>query len=224
MFADRAEAGRELASVLCHLRPEQPIILALPRGGVVVGFEVAKALNAILDLLLIRKIGAPDQPELAIAAVVDGASPQLVVNEDLAASIGVDQRYIAEQKALKLKEIERLRERYLAWRRKLDLSGASAIVVDDGIATGATMKAALAGLRKVRLRHLILAVPVAPRDTVEALRTEVDELFCLETPEPFRAVGAHYVDFRQVTDDEVIELLRRAWRITDAARLDGLGP
>jgi putative phosphoribosyl transferase len=224
MFADRAEAGRELASVLCHLRPEQPIILALPRGGVVVGFEVAKALNAILDLLLIRKIGAPDQPELAIAAVVDGASPQLVVNEDLAASIGVDQRYIAEQKALKLKEIERLRERYLAWRRKLDLSGASAIVVDDGIATGATMKAALAGLRKVRLRHLILAVPVAPRDTVEALRTQVDELFCLETPEPFRAVGAHYVDFRQVTDDEVIELLRRAWRITDAARLDGLGP
>jgi putative phosphoribosyl transferase len=224
MFVDRSEAGRQLARALRHLRAEQPIILALPRGGVVVGFEVAKALDAILDLLLIRKIGAPDQPELAIAAVVDGASPQVVVNEDLAASIGVDQRYMAEQKALKLKEIERLRERYLAWRPKLDISGASAIVVDDGIATGATMKAALAALRKVGPRHLILAVPVAPRDTVQALRTEVDELFCLETPEPFRAVGAHYVDFREVTDEEVVELLRRAWRLTDAARLDGLGP
>jgi putative phosphoribosyl transferase len=224
MFADRSEAGRQLAAALRHLRAERPVVLALPRGGVVVGFEVAQALDAMLDLLLIRKIGAPDQPELAIAAVIDGASPQLVVNEDLAALVGVDGRYIAEQKALKLKEIDELRERYLGWRRNPDLSAATAIVVDDGIATGATMRAALAGLRRVRPRRLVLAVPVAPRDTVQALRMNVDELFCLETPEPFRAVGVHYADFHAVTDEEVIDLLRRAWWITDPARLDGLGP
>jgi putative phosphoribosyl transferase len=224
MFADRTEAGRQLAKALHQLRAEQPIILALPRGGVVVGFEVAQALDAMLDLLLIRKIGAPGQPELAIAAVVDGASPQLVVNEDLAALAGVEDRYIAEQKALKLKEIEERRARYVGWRRNPDLSGATAIVVDDGIATGATMRAALAALRRVGPRRLVLAVPLAPRDTVQALRREVDELFCLDTPEPFRAVGAHYADFHEVTEEEVIDLLRRAWWITDPARLDGLGP
>jgi putative phosphoribosyl transferase len=224
MFADRTEAGRQLAKALHQLRAEQPIILALPRGGVVVGFEVAQALDAMLDLLLIRKIGAPGKPELAIAAVVDGASPQLVVNEDLAALAGVEDRYIAEQKALKLKEIEERRARYVGWRRNPDLSGATAIVVDDGIATGATMRAALAALRRVGPRRLVLAVPLAPRDTVQALRREVDELFCLDTPEPFRAVGAHYADFHEVTEEEVIDLLRRAWWITDPARLDGLGP
>jgi putative phosphoribosyl transferase len=224
MFADRTEAGRQLAKALHQLRAEQPIILALPRGGVVVGFEVAQALDAMLDLLLIRKIGAPGKPELAIAAVVDGASPQLVVNEDLAALAGVEDRYIAEQKALKLKEIEERRARYVGWRRNPDLSGATAIVVDDGIATGATMRAALAALRRVGPRRLVLAVPLAPPDTVQALRREVDELFCLDTPEPFRAVGAHYADFHEVTEEEVIDLLRRAWWITDPARLDGLGP
>jgi putative phosphoribosyl transferase len=224
MFADRTEAGRRLAEALLDLRSEQPVVLALPRGGVPVGFEVAKALDAILDLLLIRKIGAPRQPELAVAAVVDGADPQLAVNAELAAAVGASKRYIAEQKGIKLAEIERLRKRYLGSRMQPVLAGATAVVVDDGIATGATMRAALAALRKTGLRRLVLAVPVAPPDAVEALRTEVDELVCLETPEPFIAVGAHYTDFRPISDEEVIDLLNRAWWITDPARLDGVGP
>src|SRR5512132_7527 len=142
MFADRADAGRRLARAL-HLKPEQPIVLALPRGGVPVGFEVAKILEAPLDVLLVRKIGVPSYPELALGAVLDGEHPHLVLNRDLAELAGVDADYIAEQEAIKLKEIEDRRALYLRGRPRPSLADRTAIVVDDGVATGATMKAAI---------------------------------------------------------------------------------
>ena len=210
MFADRADAGRRLARALLHLKPEQPIVLALPRGGVPVGFEVAKILEAPLDVLLVRKIGVPGYPELALGAVLDGEHPHLVLNRDLAELAGVDADYIAEQEAIKLKEIEDRRTLYLRGRPRPSVAGHTAIVVDDGVATGATMKAAIEALRDMAVRRLVVAVPVAPPDTAEMLSSIVDELVCLATPPKFRAVGQFYADFDQTTDDDVVALLDQA--------------
>ena len=209
LFANRSEAGRVLAQRLLPFKSERPVVLALPRGGVPVGFEVARMLGAPLDLVLVRKIGAPFQPELAIGAVVDGARAETVLNQEIVREFQIPESYVAEESARQLEEIERRRELYLAGARA-PVEGRTAIVVDDGIATGATMEAALHAIRRTNPKHLMLAVPVAPPDTIERLRPEVDEVVCLATPRLFHAIGSFYEDFRQVTDEEVVELLRRA--------------
>jgi putative phosphoribosyl transferase len=210
IFADRVDAGRRLAARLAELRPAQPLVLALPRGGVPVGFEVARMLHAPLDIVIVRKIGAPFQPELAVGAVVDGDRPEIVTNPELVNMLKLDAAWLKEHAEAELAEIGRRHRVYRVGRPQPEIAGRSAIVVDDGIATGATMRAALAAVRRARPARLILAVPVAPPDTVAALRPEVDEVVCLETPEPFWAIGAFYADFSQTSDEEVIDLLKRA--------------
>jgi putative phosphoribosyl transferase len=210
-FADRAEAGRALARRLAAMpREGRVVVLALPRGGVPIGAEVARALDAPLDLLLVRKIGAPWQPELAVAAIVDGDPPDIVIDEETSAMSGVDRGYIEAQAQLELQEIERRRRVYLAGRAPVPVEGATVIVVDDGVATGTTVRAALKALRRRHPARLVLAVPVAPSDTLAALSAEVDEIICLEQPYPFQAIGLHYVDFHQVGDDEVLADLEAA--------------
>jgi putative phosphoribosyl transferase len=209
-FANRTEAGRRLADQLLRFKDEGPVVLALPRGGVPVGFEIAKALGAPLDLVLVRKIGAPFQPELAIGAVVDGSRPETVLNQNLIEEFAIPASYLESESARQLEEIERRRKLYLAARERVEVEGRIAIVVDDGIATGATMEAALHATRRAKPKRLVLAVPVAPPDSIERLRPEVDEVVCLATPRYFGAIGAFYADFRQLTDDDVIGLLQEA--------------
>lgn len=210
-FTDRAEAARALAARLTdeHL-PGPVVVLALPRGGVPIGAEVARRLKAPLDLLLVRKIGAPWQSELAVAAVVDGGQPEIVIDEGIAAAAGADRDYIERVAKEEWREIERRRALYLAGRTPVPVAGATVIVVDDGIATGTTVRAALKALRRRGAARLVLAVPVAPHDTVIALQREVDRLICLAEPDPFRAIGLHYVDFHQVSDEEVLAALAAA--------------
>jgi putative phosphoribosyl transferase len=209
-FADRRAAGRALAAALIARRLAPPVVvLALPRGGVPVAAEVARALGAALDLVIVRKIGVPWQPELAVAAVVEGVPPEVVVDEPIRAELGVSRESIDRQVAGELREIARRRALYLAGRPPVAVAGATVVVVDDGIATGTTLRAALKVLRQRGAVRVVLAVPVAPADTLAALSAEVDDTVCLATPEPFDAVGAHYVDFRQVGDDEVLAAL--AW-------------
>lgn len=206
-FADRAAAGRQLASRVAALRPQRPVVLALPRGGVPVAFEVAQALHAPLDLLLVRKIGVPYQPELALAAVMDGAAPVLVIDPTVQRETGIGADVIDRLAQVQRAEIERRRTVYLGDRAPVPLTGCTAIVVDDGIATGTTMRAALQGLRHRRPARIVLAVPVAPTAVVDMLRVEVDELICLAQPEPFNAIGMYYEDFHQLDDAEVLSLL-----------------
>jgi putative phosphoribosyl transferase len=210
LFEDRRSAGRALAEALACYRECDPIVLALPRGGVPVGFEVAKALNAPLDVLIVRKIGAPGHPELGIGAVIDGNEPQLVLNDDVIRQVGAPAAYIEEEKRRQLAEIERRRRRYLGDRPAIPVAGRVAIVVDDGIATGGTVRAALRGIAGSNPARLVLAVPLAPADSLGDLAGDCDEVVCLATPEPFYAVGAHYRDFTQTEDDEVIRLLAQA--------------
>ena len=208
-FLNRSEAGRKLATALSKYKDRQPVILALPRGGVPVAAEVATALNAPLDLVLVRKIGVPFQPELAMGAVVDGDDPIIVRNEDVIRMAGIDE---AEFKAVcdaELAEIERRRARYLGARERVDVARRTAIVVDDGVATGATTRAALRAVRARSPKTLVLAVPVAPSDSLKSLSREVDDLVCLEDYESFGAIGFYYRDFRQVSDEEVTEILQR---------------
>jgi putative phosphoribosyl transferase len=217
IFADRVEAGRALAERLVEKKYEKPVVLALPRGGVPVAAEVAKALGAPLDIILVRKIGVPSQPELAVAAVVDGEHPELVVNEDVQRLAHVSDEEIERAKARELAEIERRRALYLQGRARVPIEGATVIVIDDGIATGATVRAALKSLRRGKPKKLVLAVAVAPPDAIAMLRAEVDEIICLETPEPFYAIGIYYRDFGQVSDQEVIALLSQTGPPTESA-------
>ena len=210
LFPDRRQAGIALAHRLAGLALADPVVLALPRGGVPVAVEVARELRAPLDLLLVRKIGAPMQPELAVAAIVDGAQHDLVIDDETLAWSGATREYVDAEAARQLIEIERRRRLYLGGRAPVEIAGRTAIVVDDGIATGTTVRAALKALRRRRPARLVLAVPVAPREAVAELAPEVDQIVCLATPQWFRAVGAHYDDFTQVEDDEVIALLAGA--------------
>ena len=210
LIRDRAEAGRQLAEMLLGRCGADPIVLALPRGGVPVAAEIARVLKAPLDLLFVRKIGTPFEPELAYAAVVDGVPPQTVVNEDVAQYASVDAGYLERETRRELAEIARRREAYLAGRAPLDVQGRSVVLVDDGLATGTTARAALLALRRRQPARLTLAVPVAPADTVRDLAPLVDAVVCLAMPEPFRAIGCHYDDFHQLSDDEVIAALRSA--------------
>lgn len=209
-FADRVAAGRALADALARKRLADPIVLALPRGGVPVGLQIAQALAAPLDLLLVRKIGVPYQPELAVAAVMDGDAPVLVIDEPIRAETGVAREYIEREAQVQLAEIERRRRTYLGGRAPLPVAGKTAIVVDDGIATGTTMRAAVKGLRERKPARIVIAVPVAPPDTVAALRREVDDVVCLAQPEMFGAIGYFYRDFHQLSDEEVIDALAAA--------------
>jgi predicted phosphoribosyltransferase len=208
-FSDRAEAGRKLARALASYKDRHPVVLALPRGGAPIGAEIAAALEAPLDVVLVRKVGAPGQPELAMGAVVDGEAPIVVRNEEVIAAAGVGEREFSVACARELAEIERRRRRFLGERRRVEIAGRAAIVVDDGVATGATARAALRAIRKRGPSELALAVPVAARETIEDLRGEVDALVCLEAPRRFDAVSAFYADFRQVTDEEVAAILSR---------------
>ena len=209
LFRNRQDAGRRLARALSRYKSQHPVVLALPRGGVPVAAEVALALEAPLDLVLVRKIGLPYQPELAMGAVVDGGAPIVIRNDDVIAAADVGDAEFDAVRDRELAEIERRRQRYIKDRPRAGIADRTAIVIDDGIATGATMKAALRAVRKRGAREVVLAVPVAPIDAIEDLRDEVDAVVCLETPDVFGAIGYFYDDFRQVSDDEVIAILHR---------------
>jgi predicted phosphoribosyltransferase len=208
-FADRIDAGRRLAAALTKYEAERPIVLALPRGGVPVAAEVAAALAAPLDLILVRKIGVPIQPELAMGAVVDGGEPITVRNEDVIRLTGITETEFQAACRRELGEIERRRKRYVGDRPHPEVAGKVAIVIDDGVATGATIRAALRATRMRNPKTLVLAVPVAPSRTLQELREEADEIICLEDYEPFFAIGAFYGDFGQLSDEDVIAILRR---------------
>jgi putative phosphoribosyl transferase len=208
LFQNRTDAGRQLAKALLKYKRRHPFILALPRGGVPVAAEVAAALDAPLDLLLVRKIGLPSQPELAMGAVTDGEEPTIIRNNDVIELSGIsDQEFDSVCKEERA-EIERRRRRYLGDRPRSEVRGHVTIIIDDGIATGATTLAAIRAVRRREPKELVLAVPVAPLDTIKKLRPEVDAIVCLDTPEDFGAIGYFYRDFHQVSDDEVIAILR----------------
>jgi putative phosphoribosyl transferase len=206
-FVDRADAGRRLGAKLMGRHLENPLVLALPRGGVEVGFEVALALHAPLDVMPARKLGAISQPELAIGAIAPDAA---ILNDRIIAELGLQQEDIDREIAEQRVEMERQAALFRSGRPPLDLAGKTVILVDDGLATGATASAAIASVRHHHPHRVILAVPVGARDTAARLQQEADEVLCLETPWDFRAVGQWYEDFNQTPDELVIELLRRA--------------
>lgn len=208
-FCDRADAGRRLAAELSRYKGEDVVVFALPRGGAPVAAPIAEALGAPIDLALVRKIGVPFQPELAMGAIADGATPVIVRNEDVIAMAGVSDAQFDEVCAREIAELDRRRRVYLGARKRPDPRGRVAIVIDDGIATGATTRAALRAVRARQPKKLVLAVPVAPSETLDALRSEVDEIVCLEAHRDFGAIGFFYADFRQISDDEVISIVDR---------------
>ncbi len=208
-FADREDAGRALAEAVAGLELGSPVVLALPRGGVPVAAAVAERLGAPLDLVMVRKIGCPGNPELAAGAVVEGEPPVTVYNAEILRHLGLSEADLAPTVDRELKVIAERRALYLAGRAPVALEGRDVVVVDDGIATGATVKAALKALADRGGASLTLAVPLAPEDTLEELRPLVDHLVCLKTPSPFFAVGQGYERFGQTSDAEVIALLKR---------------
>jgi putative phosphoribosyl transferase len=209
-FRNRVEAGRQLVKALAAYKNQQPVVLALPRGGVPVAAEIATALDAPLDLVLVRKIGVPFQPELAMGAVVDGREPMVVRNESVIELADVSEADFNAIRDQELAEIERRRKLYVGDRPHPEIKEHTAIVVDDGIATGATTRAALRAIRQRGPRKLVLAVPVAPTQSLQELKGEADDIVCLEDYEDFGAIGFFYEDFRQISDAEVIALLAHA--------------
>lgn len=208
-FHDRHDAGQRLLARLPEVDPAQTVVVALPRGGVPVGAVIAEALGIPLDILLVRKVGAPMQPELALGAVTDGEAMRLTINRDIQAQLNMTDAQIEDLARRELPEIERRRRTYYDGRSPTPIAGRTVILVDDGVATGATVNSALRLIRKQHPARLVLALPVAPRDVVARLEKRADQIVCLAMPEPFHAVGAHYDDFTQVTDSEVIATLRR---------------
>jgi putative phosphoribosyl transferase len=208
IFEDRADAGRVLAEKLLHYSEEDPIVLALPRGGVVVGYEIARALNAPLDVVVVRKLGAPGQEELGIGAIAPGGAR--VLDEQAVRWLGITESHMQQVIAKETEELDRRLRLYRGNRPLPDVKNRTAILVDDGLATGVTARAAIMSLRRQLPRRLVLAIPVCASDTAERVRAEVDDLVCASVPPYFRAVGLWYRHFDQTTDQEVIELLARA--------------
>jgi putative phosphoribosyl transferase len=212
LFNDRADAGKKLAKKLSeYANRSDVIILALPRGGVPVAFEVAKELNVKMDVFIVRKLGVPGNEELAMGAIV--SDNIRVLNEDVIRSFQIPQSVIDEVAVNELRELERRERLYRGNRPKPDISGSTVILIDDGLATGATMRAAAAAVRTKNPAKIVIAVPTAASDTCSAFENEVDKTICVATPEPFYGVGAWYEDFSQTTDKEVCELLNKAAKI-----------
>lgn len=207
MFRDRLEAASELADSLAGYKGRQPLVLAIPRGAVPMARLVAERLDGDFDVVLVRKLRAPWQPELAIGSVDESGWTYIA---PFAAAMGADERHIAEEKRQQLATIRQRRAQYTPLRPHIDPAGRTVIVIDDGLATGATMIAALHGLRQQQPAKLVCAVPVAPPDTLAKVRELADEVVCLQAPESFQAVGQFYRDFPQVEDEEVIALLKAA--------------
>lgn len=211
MFANRRDAGLQLAEKLKYLRDRKGVlVLALPRGGVVTGFEIARAVIAPLDVFIVRKIGFPGQLELAIGAVSEMGT--VILNQRIISDGEVSKKYIEDEISAQKKEIDR-RIRLYRGGKQFELEkvkGKTIILVDDGLATGATMKAAIATLKQEKMKRLIAAVPVSPVETADEIRAMVDEFICLNLPSYFMAVGNYYQDFKQVTDEEVAEILRES--------------
>jgi putative phosphoribosyl transferase len=208
MFNNRRDAGLQLAEKLKHYkRCKGVLVLALPRGGAATGFEIASAIGAPLDVLIVRKIGFPGQVELAIGAVSEMGA--VVLNQRIISDGGVSKKYIEEEISAQKKEIDRRIRLYRDGKRLKNVKGKTIILVDDGIATGATVKAAIATLKEEKIERLIVAVPVSPLETADELRAMADEFVCLYTPTDFMAVGNYYRDFTQVTDKEVTNILKK---------------
>jgi putative phosphoribosyl transferase len=221
LFSGRNDAGRQLGEQLLALKETDPVVLALPRGGVPVGFEIARILGAPLDIVLVRKIGAPFEEELAIGAVVDGDDPELVTDAGLIAELKIPAVYLATAKSAALREIERRRLVYLGDRPTVDVTGRTAILVDDGIATGATMLAALRATRRRGPARIVLAVPMVAEPVLRRLGREADAVVALHTPDDLVAVGFFYHRFPQLRDEEVIALLDQARAFAPATPRDG---
>ena len=215
-FLDRDDAGRQLADQLEKLSLKNPVVYALPRGGVPIGVHVADRLNAPLDLVLVRKIGAPGNPEVALGAVVEGNPPQTIINENVKRLSRADDSYIERTRAEKLAELDTRRMRYMGERPRIEPKGRTAIVVDDGLATGATMKAALTALKRQGAEKIVVALPVAPAEALAEIADQADQVVCLNPARHFRGVGGFYRDFHQLTDEETIGLLRQSWAAYDA--------
>ena len=208
LFSDRADAGRQLAAALPDLDAASTVVIALPRGGVPVAAEICSARHLEMDLVFVRKIGAPGHSELAIGAIVDGDDPQVVVNREIAGELGVSIAEVQQLGIDKLPEIERRKSLYLAGRPSVPVAGKTLLMVDDGAATGASMSVAIQAYRHRGASRIIVALPVSPSDTLKRLKNEADECLCLYTPSPFYAVGAYYADFAQITDSEVADIMR----------------
>jgi len=209
MFNDRGDAGVQLASSLKDYKNQKDIlVLALPRGGVVTGYEIARLLNAPLDVVIVRKIGFPGQLEFGIGAISETGT--VVLNELTISTYDVPKDYIELEISRQKEEISRRVKLYRKGGKLPDLEGKTVILTDDGVATGGTMKAAIATLRQEKLNKLIVALPVAPPTVADELKQMVDKFICIETPFDFMAVGSYYYDFTQVSDEEVVELLQRS--------------
>lgn len=207
IFTDRADAGRRLAAALPDFDPDTTVVLALPRGGVPVAAEICRAKGLPLDLVLVRKIGAPGQPELALGAVVDGDPPQVVVNDRIAQAFGLDRAAVEAMAGPAQRENEARRGRFLRGGGRLPLAGRTAVVVDDGVATGATLRAALAAIRRAGAGSVMLALPAAPPEFLAAIRGEVDAVTCILSRADLHSVGAYYRHFGQTSEAEVIRLM-----------------
>ena len=207
-FKDREEAGRILANRLTKYADQKPIVLGLPRGGVPVAFEVAKALKAPLDVFVVRKLGTPGQEELAMGAIASGGVR--VLNTPVIEALGISEDEIETETRKERAEAERRERLYRGNRPPLNVEERTVILVDDGIATGSTIKAGIAALKQLKVGRIVVAVPVAPTSTIEELKMEADEVVCVSTPEPFFAIGLWYEEFPQTTDEEVRELLKKA--------------
>jgi putative phosphoribosyl transferase len=209
-FKNRADAGRQLAQAIGGTAVQDPVVLALPRGGVPVAYEIAAFLDAPLDVLFVRKIGAPSNKEYGIGAVIDGDPPERVLDSDAVRYSRATEAYIEEETKHELQAIAVRRKLYMGARRSIAVENRNVILVDDGIATGNTVLAAIKGLRQMRVRSILVAVPVAPPEAIDRLSSEVDRIVCLSTPRHFASVGDHYEDFGQVPDEDVVALLKRA--------------
>ncbi|MDP2122455.1 MAG: phosphoribosyltransferase [Hoeflea sp.] len=224
LFADRSQAGRMLVERLPDLDQASTVVVALPRGGVPVAREIARAFGLPLEIVLVRKVGVPGHPELALGAVSDGDDMKLTVNRDIAGVLGLEDEAIRSLAREEMPELERRQKLYGGDRPPVSVRGKTVVVVDDGVATGATLRAALQVLRQRGAARLILALPVAPAEVLEDLRRLADSVICLSTPSPFHAVGAHYAVFDQVTDLEVIRILDEMYARNGTAAGNGLRP